>query len=93
MVPQTPFIFPGRTVLKNIDPFKNFDEKYVKEKLNFFTNGSLSLDFVINQNADNISYGEKQIISFVRALLSGSRIICLDEAVANIDSGVEHLFY
>jgi ATP-binding cassette, subfamily B, bacterial len=43
----------------------------------------------INNNSQNISQGQKQIINFIRVLLRDPKIIILDEATANLDTITE----
>lgn len=43
----------------------------------------------IQERGSNLSMGEKQVLSFARALAAGPRIWILDEATANMDSGTE----
>lgn len=45
----------------------------------------LSLDLSIEEKGQNLSQGEKQLISLARGLLKQSPIIIFDEATANID--------
>ncbi len=73
------------SVRKNIDPFGIKDDFYLEGILSRFSE-KLKLNFEISANGDNLSIGEKQIISFVRAIISDAQLICLDEAVANIDA-------
>lgn len=49
------------------------------------------LDTPVKEGGRTFSYGEKQLISFARALLNDPELIILDEATANIDSRTEHL--
>ncbi|WP_025755517.1 ABC transporter ATP-binding protein [Mycoplasmopsis cricetuli] len=46
-------------------------------------------DTVIENNGNNISQGEKQLISLTRAILSDKNLLILDEATSNIDSRTE----
>lgn len=46
---------------------------------------------VLNEGATNISVGQKQLISFARALLADPRILILDEATSSIDASTELL--
>ncbi len=45
----------------------------------------------VGERGTRLSQGQKQLISFARALLADPRILILDEATANIDSRSEHL--
>jgi ATP-binding cassette, subfamily B, bacterial len=43
----------------------------------------------VNNNSENISLGQKQIINFLRVILRGPEFIILDEATANLDTVTE----
>ncbi len=43
----------------------------------------------VNNNSQNISQGQKQIINFIRVLLREPKILILDEATANLDTITE----
>ncbi len=47
-------------------------------------------DFTIQDNGDNISKGQGQLISFARAICGNSRLIILDEATSAVDSITEY---
>jgi ATP-binding cassette, subfamily B, bacterial len=47
------------------------------------------LKIEVNNNSQNISQGQKQIINFVRVLLREPKILILDEATANLDTVTE----
>ena len=48
-------------------------------------------DFVINEEADNISQGQKQLLTIARALLSDPKVLILDEATSSVDTRTEQL--
>lgn len=50
-----------------------------------------SYDFVINEEASNISQGEKQLLTIARAFMSDPRMLILDEATSNVDTRTERL--
>jgi ATP-binding cassette subfamily B protein len=86
---QDPFIFSG-SIFDNIrygnDALKNVSdadlEKFLKEKGFEEVLGRL-------KNTDNLSLGQKQLISFMRVILREPKILILDEATANIDTVTE----
>lgn len=48
-------------------------------------------DTVINEEASNISQGQKQLITIARAILSDPRMLILDEATSSVDTRTELL--
>jgi ATP-binding cassette subfamily B protein len=44
---------------------------------------------ILNEDADNISQGQKQLITIARAFMSDPEILILDEATSNVDSRTE----
>lgn len=47
------------------------------------------LDHLVKERGNNFSSGERQLISFARAVVYNPRLMILDEATANIDSETE----
>lgn len=48
-------------------------------------------DFILSENAQELSQGQKQLIAIARALISPSNILILDEATSNIDTKTEKI--
>lgn len=46
-------------------------------------------DTIINENGDNLSQGQKQLICIARLMLSKPKMLILDEATSNIDTRTE----
>ncbi len=97
MVLQDPYLFTG-TILSNITldnpdisretAIQAFKEVGGEEFLCRWENG---IDTVIREKGSSLSTGEKQLISFARALAQEPSILVLDEATANIDSETERI--
>lgn len=96
MVLQNVFIFRG-TVLDNItlgDEFSLNEVENVCKKLgiyNYIQRLPKGLFSELSTEGKNISMGERQLISFARALIHNPRILILDEATSSIDSHTEEL--
>lgn len=48
-------------------------------------------DMIINEEASNISQGQKQLLTIARAILSDPKILILDEATSSVDTRTEIL--
>ncbi len=97
MVLQEPFLFSG-SVFENIRYHKTdatLDTVIRAAKAvgahEFITRLPNGYETVLDQRGGNLSIGQRQLISFARALVSDARILVLDEATANIDSYTEML--
>ena len=92
---QTPHLFSG-TIRENLlygnpNATEEDIEKALKlvsadEVVNKLENG---LDTDVGEGGDLLSTGEKQLISFARAILSDPKILILDEATASVDTLTE----
>ena len=48
-------------------------------------------DSMINEESNNISQGEKQLLTIARAILKNPRILILDEATSAVDTRLERM--
>lgn len=97
MVLQEPFLFSG-SVLENIRYHKASAsrEEVVRAAQavgahDFIENLPDGYDTELEQRGGNLSLGQRQLISFARALVADAKILVLDEATASIDSYTEML--
>ena len=75
--------------LKNIQfkEIKNICDKLgLDKKISVLPNG---YDTIINSKTDLLSFGEKQLLSYARAILKNGDIVILDEVTSNLDLNFE----
>ena len=97
MVLQEPYLFSG-TILENI---RYRREDATREEVveaaravgahEFIMKLPDGYDTDLEQRGGNLSLGQRQLISFARAIVADAKILVLDEATANIDSYTEML--
>jgi ATP-binding cassette subfamily B protein len=96
MVLQEPFLFTG-TVLENIRYATDASREQVLEAAravgahDFIMRLPEGYETPLEQRGGNLSLGQRQLISFARALVADSKILVLDEATASVDSYTEQL--
>ena len=92
---QTPHLFSG-TVRENLlmgNP--NATEEQIWDAIRMVSADEViahlekGLDTDVGEGGDLLSTGEKQLISFARAILADPRILILDEATASVDTMTE----
>lgn len=95
MVLQEPFLFTG-TVFENIKYNKasaTREDVIAASKAvgahEFIERLPGGYDSKLEQRGSNLSLGQRQLLSFARALVADAKILVLDEATANIDSYTE----
>ena len=97
MVLQEPYLFSG-TVADNI---RNNNKNLTKDEVvaaaktvgahEFILSLDDGYDTVLAERGVNLSVGQRQLLSFARAVVGNPRVIILDEATANIDTHTEVL--
>ncbi len=97
MVLQDTWLFNG-TIKENIaygNPDKSESEIIQAAKnahVDYFIHSlPEGYDTVINEEADNISQGEKQLLTIARAMLNNPPMLILDEATSSVDTRTEIL--
>ncbi len=97
MVLQEPFLFTG-SVFENIRYRKTeatMDDVVAAAKAvgahDFIMSLAEGYETELGERGGNLSLGQRQLISFARALVADAKILVLDEATANIDSYTEML--
>ena len=97
MVLQEPYLFSG-TVLENIRYNKDSATKHdvisaakAVGAHDFIMALPLGYETVMGERGGTLSLGQRQLISFARALVADAKILVLDEATASIDSYTEML--
>ncbi|MFL2655626.1 MAG: ABC transporter ATP-binding protein, partial [Alphaproteobacteria bacterium] len=95
MVLQDPFLFTG-TIFDNIR-YRTTDatQKDIEKAAqlvgahNFISQLPNGYNTLLEEQGRNLSLGQRQLLSFARALVADAKILVLDEATANIDSHTE----
>lgn len=97
---QEPYLFSGTvadnirygnekiTGISNEELEKMFEERGLDKLIHRFPEGIMTH---VETGGENISIGQKQLISFVRTVLREPELLILDEATANIDTVTEDI--
>jgi len=97
MVLQEPFLF-SKSVLENV--LYNTENATREDAVtackvigahDFVMQLDDDYDTTLEQRGSNLSVGQRQLLSFARALVADPKILVLDEATANIDSYTERI--
>ncbi|XP_047611778.1 ATP-binding cassette sub-family C member 4-like [Phacochoerus africanus] len=96
VVPQEPVLFTG-TMKKNLDPFNEhtdeelwnaLEEVQLKEAVEGLP-GRLNTELA--ESGSNLSAGQRQLVSFARAILRKNQILIIDKATSNVDPRTDEL--
>uniref|UniRef100_A0A8W4FM45 Multidrug resistance-associated protein 4 n=1 Tax=Sus scrofa TaxID=9823 RepID=A0A8W4FM45_PIG len=96
VVPQEPVLFTG-TMRKNLDPFHEhtdeelwnaLEEVQLKEAVEGLP-GKLNTELA--ESGSNLSAGQRQLVSFARAILRKNQILIIDKATSNVDPRTDEL--
>ena len=95
LVLQDIFLFPG-DILDNLRVLrKDIPEDKVKEAskkmgiYNYLSNFPQGFNTILSEDGGNLSFGERQLLSFSRALTFDPEILIMDEATSSIDPYTE----
>ncbi len=98
MVLQDTWLFSG-TIMNNLKygAGKNIPDSEVKKAIkavsidHFIESLPKGLNTVIDEDSDNISAGEKQLLTIARAMVANPPMLILDEATSNVDTRTEQM--
>lgn len=97
MVLQDTWLYKG-TIMENIgyslenpEPDKIIDAAKAAHADHFVRSLPMGYDTILNEEASNISQGQKQLLTIARALLADPPILILDEATSSVDTRTEAL--
>uniref|UniRef100_A0A069DYD4 ABC-type xenobiotic transporter n=1 Tax=Panstrongylus megistus TaxID=65343 RepID=A0A069DYD4_9HEMI len=93
IIPQDPFIFEG-TVKCNLDPHGKLTDGELwsalsKTQLAHTIRTLGGLETILKKGS--LSVGQSQLLALTRAILQNNKVVCIDEATANVDDETDRL--
>jgi ATP-binding cassette subfamily C protein len=95
IIHQNVFIFED-SLKNNITLYNNYDEAKIEKSIHaaglnkFIETLNDGMKTHIDENGKKLSGGEKQRIAIARAIVTGSNVLILDEATANLDNEIAY---
>ncbi|XP_055676614.1 ATP-binding cassette sub-family C member 4-like [Lutzomyia longipalpis] len=81
---RKPAIFSG-TIRSNLDLYNEYRQDDIIYALKAVKLDSLDLNMVVDHNGENLTFQQRHLLAFARAVLYNNRIIILDEALSDLD--------
>ncbi|MBQ2915172.1 MAG: ABC transporter ATP-binding protein [Clostridia bacterium] len=88
VVLQDVFLFTGN-IRENLEMGVAKSDEQLTKALEAAQSQDIRFDTAVTEQGLNFSTGERQLISFARAIASEPKVLILDEATAHIDTGTE----
>ncbi|GAB6021503.1 Multidrug resistance-associated protein 7 [Chamberlinius hualienensis] len=95
VIPQDPFLFSG-SIRNNLDPSDQYSDDELWNALERCHMSEVisrigGLSSVLAERGADLSCGQRQLLCLARAVLSKTKILCIDEATANIDHETDRM--